>query len=126
MTADGYQLFTRSCHSQKNSIHPRGIMITPVTTPSQTVSGAGRDQVLMRKAKELETAFLSEMLAFTGLGAAPEGFGGGAGEEQFSSFLRSEQARLMVDRGGIGLAQQIFMSLKHKEGGQDAIPRGDP
>ena len=97
-------------------------MITPLMSTTQTVSDAGRDQTLMRKAKELETAFLSEMLSFTGLGDAPEGFGGGEGEEQFSSFLRSEQARLMVDRGGIGLAEQIFLSLKHKEGGQHENP----
>lgn len=67
---------------------------------------------LLAKARELETAFLSEMLSHTGLGAAPTSFGGGAGEEQFASLLRHEQARLMVERGGIGLAEVIFRSLK--------------
>ena len=70
----------------------------------------------MEKAKELEAAFLSEMLSFSGLGAVSEGFGGGAGEEQFGSFLRAEQARMMVDQGGIGLAEMIFNSLKAKGG----------
>jgi Rod binding domain-containing protein len=71
----------------------------------------------MRKARELEAAFLAEMLGQTGLGQAPEGFGGGAGEEQFSSFLRAEQAKLMVERGGIGLAETLFRALS---GGRDA------
>ena len=66
---------------------------------------------LIEKAKELEAAFLSEMLAHAGLGESPDGFGGGAGEEQFASFLRNEQARSIVEKGGLGLAQTIFESL---------------
>ncbi len=66
---------------------------------------------LLDKARELEAAFLSQMLAHSGLGAPSEGFGGGVGEEQFASFLRDEQARLMVAKGGIGLAEMIFKSL---------------
>lgn len=84
----------------------------PPTSPVQR-----QEEVLMQKAKELEAAFLSEMLSFTGLGEAPEGFGGGgAGEDQFSSFLRNEQARLMVERGGIGLAERLFDSMKRMDG----------
>ena len=85
----------------------------PLISPSLTPP-VGLDAVLMEKAKALETVFLSEMLSFTGLGDVSEGFGGGAGETQFASFLRQEQARLMVERGGIGLAQMIFESLKSK------------
>ncbi|NEX46369.1 hypothetical protein G3572_09130 [Rhodobacter sp. ETT8] len=66
---------------------------------------------LHEKAKELETAFLSEMLAHTSLGKAPESFGGGVGEDQFASYLRAAQAKLIVDKGGLGLAQTIFESL---------------
>lgn len=66
---------------------------------------------LMEKAKELEAAFLSEMLSHTGLGESSDSFGGGAGEDQFASFLRNEQARMMVEKGGIGLAQSLFESL---------------
>lgn len=66
---------------------------------------------LMTAAKELESAFLAEMLKSAGLGETPEGFGGGIGEDQFSSFLREAQARAMVEAGGIGLAQQLFESL---------------
>ncbi len=88
---------------------------TQMTQPRPVSS----DDRLMQKAKELEVAFLSEMLSFTGLGAASETMGGGAGEEQFASFLRAEQARLMVDQGGVGLAKLIFDSLKTKEGTPD-------
>ncbi|RGP35800.1 rod-binding protein [Pseudotabrizicola alkalilacus] len=66
---------------------------------------------LYEKAKELEVAFLTEMLAHAGLGESPDAFGGGIGEEQFSSFLRTEQARGIVEKGGLGLAQSIFESL---------------
>jgi peptidoglycan hydrolase FlgJ len=86
-------------------------MIAPVSAPVLT---APRDMALMEKAKALEAGFLAEMLSFTGLGETPADFGGGAGEGQFASFLREEQARLMVERGGIGLAAQIFETLKRR------------
>jgi peptidoglycan hydrolase FlgJ len=76
---------------------------------------------LMTKARELETAFLSEMLAHSGLDASPDGFGGGAGEDQFSSFLRDEQAKLLVRRGGIGLAETLFKALLKVQGGRDGL-----
>ena len=37
--------------------------------------------------------------------------GGGIGEEQFSSFLRQEQASLIEKKGGIGLAEALFKSM---------------
>jgi peptidoglycan hydrolase FlgJ len=66
---------------------------------------------LRAKAMELEAAFLAEMLSYTGLGDGSTSFGGGVGEEQFASFLRGEQAKLMVQKGGIGLAETIFDTL---------------
>lgn len=71
---------------------------------------------MMDKAKELEAAFLAEMLSYTGIGKPSESFGGGTGEERFGSFLRAEQARLIVERGGVGLAELIFRSMA-KAGG---------
>lgn len=73
-----------------------------------------RDQ-LMSKAEELEATFLSEMLAHSGLGEMQGSFGGGEGEAQFSSFLRQEQARLIVQKGGLGLAELIFNSMVKAE-----------
>jgi Rod binding domain-containing protein len=65
----------------------------------------------MEKAQELEAAFLAEMLAHAGLGEMQGAFGGGEGEAHFTSFLRQEQARLMVEQGGIGLAELIFRTM---------------
>jgi len=59
---------------------------------------------------------MAEMLGHAGFGAARESFGGGAGEEQFSSFLRQEQANAMVKAGGIGLAESLFNAMT---GGHD-------
>ncbi len=75
-----------------------------------------RDTVMRARATELEAAFLAEMLSYAGLGSQEGSFSGGAGEVQFASFLRDEQARQMARQGGIGLAEQIFHSLKQREG----------
>ncbi len=82
---------------------------TPI--PAQTPTGLTRQDQMMAKAEELEAGFLAEMLAHSGLGEMTGSFGGGSGEAQFSSFLRAEQARLMVERGGVGLAELIFNSM---------------
>ena len=74
-----------------------------------------RSAQLMQKAQELETRFLSEMLAHTGLDAQTGAFNGGIGEDQFASFLREAQAKAMVDRGGLGLAQSIFQYLVRRD-----------
>lgn len=79
-----------------------------------------RRQTLMAKAEELEATFLAEMLAHSGLGEMEGGFGGGAGEAQFASFLRQEQARLMVEGGGIGLAEMIFNTMVEAENAERA------
>lgn len=84
-------------------------MEIPPTLPPRP--GADRADALRAQARALETAFLSQMLGEAGLGAPSAAFGGGAGEAHFASFLRDEQARLIVDRGGIGLAEQIFRAL---------------
>ncbi len=70
------------------------------------------DTKLRNAAQQLEATFLAEMLKSAGVGAPRETFGGGAGEEQFSSFLREAQAREMVKAGGIGLAEALFEAMK--------------
>ena len=75
---------------------------TPV--PALKLAGTTRQDQMMAKAEEIEASFLAEMLSHSGLGEMTGPFGGGSGEAQFASFLRAEQARLMVERGGIGLA----------------------
>ena len=83
---------------------------------NEFLAGASkRHQQLWDVAQKLEASFLSEMLKSAGLGQAPDSFGGGTGEEQFSSFLRDAQAKSMVKSGGIGLAHSIFESLKERD-----------
>ena len=55
------------------------------------------------------------MLKSAGLGESRGEFGGGAGEDQFSSFLVREQAAAMVRSGGIGLSESLYEALKEKE-----------
>ena len=77
---------------------------------------------LRRSAEALESAFLAEMLKSAGAFRPAESFGGGAGEDQFTSFLADAQAQAMVARGGIGLADSIEHALRLRAGpgGQDA------
>lgn len=91
----------------------------PVQPRAQIAEGAGdRNARLRARAAELETVFLSEMLSHTGLDQQGQGFGGGIGTDQFASFLRQEQARIMVARGGIGLTERLFRAM----GGQADAP----
>lgn len=85
--------------------------IDSITTVASPVLD-GRDAKLRQAARDLEASFLAEMLKSTGVGAAPGDFGGGAGEEHFSSFLREAQAREMAQAGGVGLAESLFEALK--------------
>lgn len=75
------------------------------------------DRAMRQAAEAFETAFLAEMLKAAGLGRTPEGFGGGAGEDQFASFLVREQARAMTEAGGIGLSEVIFEAMKERRDG---------
>lgn len=84
----------------------------PPTPPSS--ASQSRDNQLRAAAEELEAGFLAEMLKAAGLGKTSETFGGGAGEDQFASFLVEEQAREMTRAGGIGLAETIFEALKEQ------------
>ena len=89
----------------------------PIAAGSATPSpNANRTKKLMQAARELETSFLTEMLKSAGYGKARESFGGGAGEDQFQSFLLREHARAIVGSGGIGLAQSLFEALKARDG----------
>jgi Rod binding domain-containing protein len=85
--------------------------------PSLSPAPPDRHQQLRKAATEVEAAFLAEMLSAAGLGESPTSFGGGAGEEQFASFLRMEQARAMVGSGGIGLSEAIYAALVEREDG---------
>lgn len=70
------------------------------------------DARLRAVATRLEATFLAEMLKHAGLGQARDAYGGGIGEDQFASFLAEAQAKAMAARGGIGLAETLFIALK--------------
>ena len=72
---------------------------------------------LMKAARALEGAFLSEMLKSAGFGEARQTFGGGAGEEQFTSMLRDTQAKGLAEAGGIGLAEAIYQAMTRNGAG---------
>jgi len=73
------------------------------------------DTELRAAAQKLEATFLAEMLKSAGVGESRQSFGGGAGEDQFSSFLVQAQAEEMVAAGGIGLAEALYEALKDRQ-----------
>lgn len=65
-----------------------------------------------RAAREFETFFLAHALSLLQADISVEApFGGGPGEQAFRSFLIDEQARAIVDNGGIGLADAVRRDL---------------
>lgn len=54
-------------------------------------------------AEKLEQAFLEEMLKYAGPKPSDHAFGGGIGEEQFSTFLTREYAAILADSLDLGL-----------------------
>ncbi|APO88442.1 rod-binding protein [Marivivens sp. JLT3646] len=86
-------------------------MIPLLTKQPSAVSPTSQ---LRTVANEMEAAFLAEMLKYSGLGDTSDAFGAGAGGEHFASFLREEQARIMVEGGGIGLSESIFRALSER------------
>lgn len=90
-------------------------MVSPIgSVGAGPAAMSAQDQRLWKAAQQLESTFLSEMLKSAGFGEARDAFGGGAGEEQFSSFLRQSQADEIVRTGGIGLAEHLFEALKER------------
>lgn len=86
--------------------------MTPVTPGTAPWLPAHTPDPLRDAAVELEATFLAEMLKSAGFGETPDAFGGGDGEDQFSSFLVQAQAREMARSGGIGLAESLYHALK--------------
>jgi hypothetical protein len=66
---------------------------------------------LKKSAQDFETAFLAETLSHIGLDAT----GGVAGATEFSSILNRAYAEHMVERGGLGIAADVFQSLADRE-----------
>ena len=69
------------------------------------------DPHITEVARRFEASFLAEMLRYSGIGATPDTFGGGAGETQFAPLLADHYAEALVDAGGIGLAERVAATL---------------
>ena len=87
------------------------ILTSPAASITQGAQ-APRAKAVLTTGQQLESVFLAEMLKVAGVGKAPENFGGGAGEDQFASFLRDAQAREIVCAGGLGLAAYFDRSIQ--------------
>lgn len=77
---------------------------------------ATRNGPLWQLARDLEANFLAEMMKSAGVGKARDAFGGGSGEDQFSSFLVREYADATARAGGIGLRESIYRALAGQVG----------
>jgi Rod binding domain-containing protein len=76
---------------------------------------AAREAALRETARAFEASFLAEMLTHAGMAESAPGFDGGPGEEAFRGMMVAEQARLMTEAGGIGLAETIFRAMLKRE-----------
>ncbi len=98
-----------------HSISPTSLAVSIPPKPAAPNVDSGPDIAALRAAAiDLEAAFLAEMLKSAGFGKARDSFGGGAGEEQFSSLMVRAQAEQMARAGGIGLAESLFHALLEK------------
>lgn len=90
--------------------------VTLHSTAPRQPAAPERDARLWKLAQEVEASFLAEMLKSAGVGKTRDAFGGGVGEDQFSTFLVREYAASTVSAGGLGLSEAIYRSLvAHKE-----------
>jgi flagellar protein FlgJ len=78
---------------------------------SPPIAPVPKHAVELTTGQKLESVFLAEMLKSAGVGESPDSFGGGAGEDQFASFLREAHAREMVRAGGLGLAAHFDRAM---------------
>jgi Rod binding domain-containing protein len=93
--------------------------MTPIPPlPPQTADQTDRARVAQMRetAVKFEAAFLTQVLDLAGVGKAPEGWGGGAGEDAFRGQLLAEQGRILAESGGVGIAEQVFRQMLKSEG----------
>ena len=74
--------------------------------------GADKDEKIREAANEFEAVFISQMLThmFDGVGD-DNAFGGGHAEEVYKSMLIDEYGKIMVNAGGIGVADHVVRQL---------------
>jgi flagellar protein FlgJ len=69
--------------------------------------------VAMKTGREFEAMFLGQMLQpmFAGMNKANSYFGGGHGEEAFSSMLVDEYGKAIAEHGGVGIAKLVAKNI---------------
>lgn len=82
--------------------------------PAATTVGKGEDAALRDAARSFEAVFMAEMLSKAGVGDVGSEFSGGYAADTYRSLLSREWAEMAADRGGFGLADQIYKSLAAK------------
>lgn len=87
--------------SQTNALHP-------APNPDRKAAYAPD---LVETAEKFEAAILAELLRAAGAEQKAAQFGGGIGEDQFSSLLIDAQAQRIAAAGGIGLAELVLRSF---------------
>lgn len=93
------------------------VFMTPAA-PSAAEARTLQDQRVWQAAQKLESTFVAEMLKSAGLGDTRDAFGGGEGEDQFSSLMVQAQADQIVQSGGLGLAEVFFHAMKERQDAQ--------
>lgn len=86
------------------------LSLTPASGP-QRMNAAQDTSALERTAEKFEAAILADLLRAAGAGQARSEFGGGIGEDQFSSLLVDAHAGRIAAAGGIGLAEMVLRGL---------------
>ncbi len=86
----------------------------PLSAQAKSLDRSAEEARMRETAEAFEAAFLADVLENSGINAMPDAFGGGAGEDAFSGLLTQEYGRLLAERGGIGLAEQVFELLKQR------------
>lgn len=81
------------------------MQIEPIT--AATGASSAGPSTARPVAAQLEQAFLEEMLKYCGPRASDGAFSGGAGEEQFASFLTREHAAALSGRLDLGFAAML-------------------
>jgi len=101
-------------------INPLTLQMTE-TSPSSAVDKAGSesaeaaDAAKRDAAQAFETAFIAQMLTFSGLDKALT-LGGGEEMSAFTSFYIESLAQDISDGGGFGLADNFYKQLVRAEG----------
>lgn len=95
---DGNYALSRYVQHQNNIVSER--------IENATVSK--NNEAIEQAAEDFEAVFMAEMLKPMFDQIKPNGmFGGGKGEEVFQGMMVQEYGKIMADRGGIGIAEQV-------------------